>query len=66
MKISWNGATKATQEAIMLGSSWEKALDNARTFIAVRDAHAAGGGNRCRVTFQLTFLEANVDELAPS
>ena len=30
----------------------------------VRDAHAAGGGNRCRVTFQLTFLEANVAELA--
>jgi MoaA/NifB/PqqE/SkfB family radical SAM enzyme len=30
----------------------------------VRDAHAAAGGNRCRVTFQLTFLETNVDELA--
>lgn len=64
VKISWNGATKATHEAIMLGSCWEKATENVRSFIAVRDAHAAAGGNRCRVTFQLTFLEANVAELA--
>jgi MoaA/NifB/PqqE/SkfB family radical SAM enzyme len=64
VKISWNGATKATHEAIMLGSRWEKVVENVRDFIAVRDAHAATGGNRCRVTFQLTFLEANVDELA--
>jgi MoaA/NifB/PqqE/SkfB family radical SAM enzyme len=32
--------------------------------MAVRDRHAAQGGNRCRVTFQLTFLETNVHELA--
>lgn len=64
VKISWNGATQATHEAIMLGSQWEKVLDNVRAFIAVRDQHAAAGGNRCRVTFQLTFLESNVDELA--
>jgi MoaA/NifB/PqqE/SkfB family radical SAM enzyme len=63
VKISWNGATKETQESIMLGSNWEKVLANVRTFISVRDAHAAAGGNRCRVTFQLTFLEANVAEL---
>ena len=64
VKISWNGASKATQEAIMIGTRWEKVLDNVRTFIAVRDAHAAAGKNRCRVTFQLTFMEANVAELA--
>ena len=64
VKISWNGSTKETQETIMLGTNWEKVLENARTFIAVRDAYAARGGNRCRVTFQLTFLEANVGELA--
>lgn len=63
IKISWNGATKQTQESIMLGSNWEKVLGNVRTFIEVRDAHAAAGGNRCRVTFQLTFMEANVAEL---
>lgn len=64
VKISWNGATKVTHEAIMLGSRWEKVVENVRDFIAVRDAHAATGANRCRVTFQLTFLEANVAELA--
>jgi len=63
MKISWNGATKETQEAIMIGSNWETELANVKTLITVRDAHAANGGNRCRVTFQLTFLESNVAEL---
>ena len=64
VKISWNGATKATQERVMIGSDWDQALANVRDFIAVRDAHAAQGGNRCRVTFQLTFLQTNVAELA--
>ena len=64
VKISWNGATKATHEAIMIGARWERVLENVGAFVAVRDAHAAGGGNRCRVTFQLTFMEANVAELA--
>jgi hypothetical protein len=47
----------------MLGARWESALDNVRTFVAVRDRIAGEGGNRCRVTFQLTFLESNVAEL---
>lgn len=64
VKISWNGATKATHEAIMLGAQWENVLANVREFIAVRDEHAGVGGNRCRVTLQLTFLERNVAELA--
>jgi len=64
VKISWNGARKETHEQIMLGTRWEQVLENAKIFLQVRDAHAAGGGNRCRVTFQLTFLETNVDELA--
>ncbi|MEM9490548.1 MAG: radical SAM protein, partial [Myxococcota bacterium] len=64
VKISWNGATQETQEAIMVGSRWDEMVDNVRAFIAVRDRHAAAGGNRCRVTFQLTFLESNVGELA--
>jgi hypothetical protein len=48
----------------MLGSKWEEALRSLREFITVRDAHAANGGSRCRVTLQLTFLESNVEELA--
>jgi glycosyltransferase involved in cell wall biosynthesis/MoaA/NifB/PqqE/SkfB family radical SAM enzyme len=64
VKISWNGARKETHQQIMLGTRWEKVLENAKIFLQVRDTHAARGGNRCRVTFQLTFLETNVDELA--
>ncbi len=63
VKVSWNGATGSTQEAVMLGSNWERVLENVRTFIGVRDAHVAAGGNRCRVTFQLTFMEVNFREL---
>ena len=63
MKISWNGATKETQELIMIGTNWDTVLANVKTLISVRDAHAATGGNRCRVTFQMTFLESNVAEL---
>ena len=63
VKVSWNGATGKTQEEVMLNSNWETVLDNVRTFIAVRDEHALRGGNRCRVTFQLTFMEINYLEL---
>ena len=50
----------------MIGSVWEKALDNVRAFVSVRDAHARsrGEGRRATVTFQLTFMEANAAELA--
>jgi glycosyltransferase involved in cell wall biosynthesis/MoaA/NifB/PqqE/SkfB family radical SAM enzyme len=62
-KISFNGATAATQEAIMIGSDWKTIIENVRVFVAERDAHAASGGNYCRVTFQTTFLDSNVAEL---
>jgi len=64
VKLSWNGASAETHEAIMRGARWEKMLENVRDFIEIRDSHAETGGNRCRVTFQLTFLQDNVDELA--
>ncbi|MDC3961053.1 glycosyltransferase [Polyangium jinanense] len=64
VKISWNGATKGTQERVMIGARWEKMLDDVRTFVDVRDTHARTNPDRCRVTFQLTFLETNVHELA--
>ena len=64
VKISWNGARKETQESIMQGSHWEESLDNVRAFVEERDAYASIGGNRCRITFQMTFLEVNVGELA--
>jgi glycosyltransferase involved in cell wall biosynthesis/MoaA/NifB/PqqE/SkfB family radical SAM enzyme len=64
VKISWNGARAVTQESIMVGSRWDVVVQNVRDFVTVRDEHAAAGGDRCRVTFQVTFLETNVGELA--
>ncbi|KAG0163327.1 hypothetical protein DFQ30_000355 [Apophysomyces sp. BC1015] len=64
VKISWNGATKSTQEKIMLKTKWEKVLDNINKFIEIRNRHAKEGGNYCQVTLQMTFLETNVHELA--
>jgi glycosyltransferase involved in cell wall biosynthesis/MoaA/NifB/PqqE/SkfB family radical SAM enzyme len=63
VKISINGATARTQEEIMVGSRWDVLLENIRTFVAVRDAHAAASGNRCQITFQVTFMEKNIAEL---
>ena len=63
VKVSWNGATKVTHENVMLGSNWETVVENVHMFIGVRDAYAEAGGNRCRVTFQLTFMEINSSEL---
>ncbi|MFN3234330.1 MAG: radical SAM/SPASM domain-containing protein [Gammaproteobacteria bacterium] len=63
VKISWNGASKETQEKIMLGTQWEKMLENLKVFIHVRDEHAKKTNEYCRVTLQMTFLETNLHEL---
>lgn len=63
VKISWNGATKQTSELIMIGSNFEKRVQNVKDFIRVRDEVAASGGNFCRMTFQLTFIEIGLEEL---
>ncbi len=64
VKISWNGATKGVQEKIMLGTNWDKVLDNVKKFIEFRDQYAYSNNHYCQVTLQLTFLESNVQELA--
>ena len=63
VKISWNGATKTTQEKIMLGTNWEKVLRDLKIFIAMRNEFFATQGHYCSVTLQLTFLETNLHEL---
>ncbi len=63
VKISWNGASKKTQELIMKNTSWERVLDNLKEFITIRDDTAVKGGNYCSVTLQLTFMQSNVEEL---
>lgn len=63
VKISWNGATKETSELIMIGSNFEKRVQNVKDFIQVRDEVARSGGNYCRITFQLTFMEIGLEEI---
>lgn len=63
VKISWNGSTKKTSELIMIGSNFEQRVQNVRDFIKIRDQIAVQGGNFCRVTFQLTFIEAGLEEI---
>ncbi len=63
VKISWNGATKATAETVMKGLNLERAIDHVQRFIRSRDAHFAASGHYCRVTFQLTFMQNNMHEL---
>lgn len=64
VKLSWNGATAATAEAVMPGLPFDRAIANAEALVAARDAAARAGGRRCRVSFQVTAQEANVRELA--
>ena len=63
VKISWNGACKSTQEKIMRGTDWGRNLENVRIFVKIRDEVSKSVGHRCRVTLQLTFMEANLDEI---
>lgn len=63
IKISWNGATKETQEKIMIGSQWERGLADLKALIRIRNEHAEQGGDWCSITLQMTFLGSNVNEL---
>lgn len=47
----------------MAGSRFDDAVAGVRDFVVVRDGHARAGGSRCRLTLQVTFMEANVGEL---
>jgi glycosyltransferase involved in cell wall biosynthesis/MoaA/NifB/PqqE/SkfB family radical SAM enzyme len=64
VKISWNGATKETAEKVMLGIDFEKSVSKVKEFIKCRDEHFACTGYFCRLTFQLTFMQNNMHELA--
>ncbi|MCY4046612.1 MAG: radical SAM protein [Candidatus Dadabacteria bacterium] len=63
VKISWNGADAQSQSIVMVGNNFEKNLENLRTFVRTRDRHAAGGGNYCSVTLQMTFMEMNLPQV---
>jgi len=63
VKISWNAATPATAARIAPGLRLDRAVDDLRAFLDVRDAVRAEGRRACRVSLQVTAREANVAEL---
>ena len=63
VKISINGAIKETAESIMVGVNFEKQIENTKKFIEVRDDVRKSGVNYPTVTFQVTYMERNVEEL---
>ena len=64
VKISWNGASAETTEKVMLGLKFQQAVENVKRFINYRDQHFKTTGYYCRVSFQLTFMQNNMHELA--
>lgn len=64
VKISWNGATAETSQKVMLKINFEETVANVKEFIRIRDKHFANTGYYCRITFQLTFMQNNMHELA--
>lgn len=64
VKISWNGATAKTAQEVMLKLNFKETVANIKEFIRVRDEYFKETGYYCRVTFQLTFMQNNMHELA--
>lgn len=64
VKISWNGATEETAKKVMLGVDFHQNIENVREFIKFRNEYFSNTGYFCRVTFQLTFMQNNMHELA--
>jgi glycosyltransferase involved in cell wall biosynthesis/MoaA/NifB/PqqE/SkfB family radical SAM enzyme len=64
VKISWNGATAQTAEKVMLGLNFSQVLENVKEFVAERNKLFNETSWYCRITFQLTFMQINMHELA--
>ena len=64
VKISWNGATAETAEKVMKGLNYNQVLEKVKEFIAFRNKLFTETGWYCSITFQLTFMQNNMHELA--
>lgn len=63
VKISWNGSTAETAQKVMIGIDFNQSIDNVREFVKYRDEYFLSSGYFCRITFQLTFMQNNMQEL---
>ncbi len=64
VKISWNGATGEAAESVMLGLDFDRVLENVKMLVSERNKYFNKTGYYCRITFQLTFMQNNMHELA--
>ncbi len=64
IKISWNGASEETAKKVMIGIDFKQSIENVKEFVKYRDEYFAKTGYFCRITFQLTFMQNNMHELA--
>lgn len=63
IKFSFNGASKNTAENIMIGLNFEKQIENIRIFSSIRNDIYQRTGYYCSLSFQLTFMLNNMDEI---
>ncbi len=63
VKISINGATRETAENVMVGLNFEKQLSNIHKLIEIRDRIREVGFKNPTVTFQVTYMKKNMEEL---
>lgn len=64
VKISLNGATRETAESVMQGLDFDQALEYVKVLVSERNTYFEKTGNYCRISFQLTFMQNNMQELA--
>jgi len=63
IKISWNGSSKEIQESIMLKSDLGKMKKKLKRFLDVREKTFVETSHYCNITLQMTFMEANLNDL---
>ncbi|TXT58948.1 MAG: Radical SAM domain protein [Promethearchaeota archaeon] len=63
IKISINGSNKHISEDIMRGLNFKKHIDNIKQLIEVRNRIRDKGINNPSLTFQVTFMERNLENL---
>jgi len=63
IKISINGATRSIAEDIMVGIEFEKHISAITRFIKIRDELFSNRNGRPSITFQVTYMEKNLEEL---
>jgi len=63
IKISIGGVSKEVNESIMEGINFEKQMANIQECIKIRDRIREAGANNPTITFQVTFMEKNINEM---